>query len=58
MDFKTPALAGPAGRLTWSEPTLTEHLLFADLSVLGPKVLGLLQIGFTCPNPPNCPPPT
>jgi hypothetical protein len=55
MDFKQPALAGPAGRLTWTAPTLTEHALFSEISVLGPKLLGLLQIGFTCPiSNPNC----
>jgi hypothetical protein len=50
-----PALAGSAGRLAWSAPTLTEHTLLSELSVLGPKLLGLLQIGFTCPvTNPNC----
>jgi hypothetical protein len=55
MEFPQPALAGHAGRLTWSEPKLTEHLLFADISLLAPKFLGLLQIGITCVgNPPVC----
>jgi len=55
MHVNQPALAGPAGRLAWTEPTLTEHALFSELAVLGPKILGLLQIGFTCPiSNPNC----
>jgi hypothetical protein len=55
MDLTQPALAGPASRLTWAAPTLTEHLLFSEISAIGPRILGFLQVGFTCPNPPNCP---
>ena len=55
MEFPQPALAGHAGRLTWAEPKLTEHVLLSDISLLAPKLLGLLQIGITCPfTNPNC----
>jgi hypothetical protein len=61
MDVTQPALAGAGAggvaRLSWTAPTLTEHALFWQIAVVGPaKMLGLIQgIGFTCPNPPNCP---
>jgi hypothetical protein len=57
MDLTQPALAvtGSPGRLSWTAPTMTEHMLMSVFATLGPRILALQGIGFTCPNPPNCP---